>query len=150
MVTNQCFRPWIEVCHQIFGGWEVQTHVKFIEECVRCMGKACFLPLWTWVERAVYGVETHYLVKKKFLAQQSVKKVMLTVLRHERARSLLISLRNGAGINMVSWKENEFLFFLKLSVFIYWWYCISWIVWIKVDINWQDSIVIIFKEKRNK
>ena len=75
---------------KFYGSREVQNHVKFMEVYVMGTEKHVLvkkmltnginigLSQRAWREKTVHGVEAHWLTsKKKFWAQQSVKKVIL-------------------------------------------------------------------------
>ena len=79
-------QAWTEVCHQIFGDWEVQNIVQFTEECVMYMKKHVLVkklftngltigfPLGTWVKKTVHGVETNWLSSKEKVLDKAVNK----------------------------------------------------------------------------
>ena len=94
-------QAWIEVCHQMFGGWEVQTmwNLQTNKWCTRrswCKSKKGLQLAKTWVCHYNLELKRHSMlckhtespIKKKFRAHRLVKKVMLiwkgTFLEHKK------------------------------------------------------------------
>ena len=94
MANQTVLQAWTEICHQIFGGWEVQTmwnlqnNVWYV-----CRERSLFqskkkkkkkkkiftiwlnvdLPLRTRVNKTEYGVETHQLSGKEKILNAAVR-----------------------------------------------------------------------------
>ena len=119
---------WTEICHQIFGVWEMQTMWNFHKNVWCVWREVCFrqklftnglnmgLLLWARVKKIVYGVKTHWLSGKEKVPGIVVSKEghAVTIFWDMKEPITIDFLENDASINsacycQLFWQNSPYL-----------------------------------------